>query len=288
MKKNIQVKYDAIRLDQCLQQELGISRTVIKKYIRAGYITVNTKKVKPSTQVLEGDCIEIDIVEEPEFVKKPSSFVNIEFLYEDEDILVLNKPVGVLVHSGDSTCEVSLVEHLSSQGMELSSLGMPERPGVVHRLDRMTEGVMVLAKSDDAFESLKAQFQERRITKRYYANIKGNLQSDFLVIDRPIGRHPTYRQKMCVHPDGKSAISEVSVIKRYNTKTLCDISLITGRTHQIRVHLSDLGYPIIDDPVYGVSSKGKGQQSQSYFLSFYHPKMNVKYTFTLPISERLL
>ena len=211
-------------------------------------------------------------------------------LYEDQDLLVVNKPAGLLTHPPLTQKKTpSLTEELKNYCKTLSTLGGEERPGIVHRLDRDTEGLLVIAKSNEIHQALKEQFQNKTIEKHYYATVKGNIMDDEFTINLPIVRHPRHRVSFMISktdPKRRDAISHVTVVKRFGTKTLVDIQPLTGRTHQIRVHLAHFGHPLIGDPVYGKTPNTTGQLLQAYSLQFTHPKKNIAMKFTLPISKR--
>ena len=280
---NVKKSHEFQRIDQYLVDQIQQSRAQIQQKIKQRLVTVNQQYVKASYLIQEGDMISIDdTVEIPQdklFDCPPT------FLYEDEHIAVLHKPINMAVHS-DNTSLVTLLDYLQHFKMHLADVS-ETRPGIVHRLDKMTEGLMVVAKTVKAFEALKEQFKQRTVIKKYYAVVKGDFSRDFCEITRPIGRHPSKRHLFVVRMDGKEAITHVTVLKRFNTKTLCDVEIKTGRTHQIRVHLSDMGFPIINDSEYGPYKKSSSQLLQSYYLSFSHPISNSRFSFEIPLSDRL-
>jgi len=210
----------------------------------------------------------------------------LDLLYEDDDVLVLNKPEGVLVHLGaGAKPEETLVDALNAYFPAIAAVGEDEsRPGIVHRLDRDTEGLLVVAKTQKSFELLKAQFQDRTIKKRYYAIVYGNPPREYWEVDAPIGRHPKKRHLFWVVPTGKPALTKIQVVKRYGTTTLLDVEILTGRTHQIRVHLAHSRFPVLGDPSYGPHGHKGGQKLQAYSLSFVHPTSGIRMTFSLPIA----
>jgi 23S rRNA pseudouridine1911/1915/1917 synthase len=213
-----------------------------------------------------------------------------DLLYEDHELLIVNKPAGLLTHPSQSEKkEHSLATQLQSYCKTLSTVGGEERSGIVHRLDRDTEGLLIIAKDNETHQTIKEQFQNKTIEKHYYAIVKGNVIDDEFTINLPIARHPRHRVSFMVsktNPKRRDAISIVKVIKRFGTKTLVDIQPLTGRTHQIRVHLSHFGYPLLGDPVYGKTSNTSGQLLQAYSLQLTHPKKHILMKFTLPISKR--
>lgn len=272
-----------VRLDVFLEGKLSHSRSKVQKLIKTGDILVNGSLVKPSYQLCETDQVYVNIDDhEPKQNMIDESF-KIDYLYEDADILVLNKPSGMIVEGFQQSVLTDYIERDNIQlNVDLT------RKGVVHRLDKHTEGVMVLAKSQQAHDALKQQFKNRLVVKKYYAVVSGNFMHDSYTVEKPIGRHPKKRQLFRVDLAGKHAVTHIQVVKRYNTKTLCSVEIETGRTHQIRVHLSYLGFPILKDPDYGKLKHAAGQLLQSYFLSFLHPCNQNLFSFELPLSSRLI
>ncbi len=280
------------RIDVFCAQSLGLTRGRISALIQNGAILVNGKVIKPSFKVESGDQIHCELPHldgPPEAVIPPSMPIP-DILFEDASILVINKPVGVTVHSAQiSKKGPFLTDWLVSYIPSLADVGEPHRPGIVHRLDEMTDGVMVVAKTIDALMNLKAQFKDRSVIKGYYAAVRGNLLSDEIIIDQPLERHSRNRKKMAVVTTGKPSISEVRVLRRFQSKTLVEVTPKTGRTHQIRVHLDFIGHPVIGDPVYGKSmGKRDGQRIQSFRLGFAHPVTGERMLIEVPMSERIL
>lgn len=281
------------RLDVAVQRRFSLSRPQAKEAILAGFVRVNGYVQKPSYHVSDVDDVQLD---RSKVTQKPPQLPtdmqkgvgDIIFLYEDEHVLVLYKPVGMLVHEGDHVGEKTVVDTLHARSVSLYDSGQALRPGVVHRLDRMTEGVMVLAKSKQAYYSLTDQFRERRIEKRYWVTLEGNIDNDELVVEQPIGRHNRVRNKYTVKADGKAAKTVFRVVKRYNSQTLCLVQLFTGRTHQIRVHAQFIGHPIIGDALYGKTSRKSGQLLQACILGFMHPVTEKFLRFSVPRSKRFV
>lgn len=217
--------------------------------------------------------------------------MNLHFLYEDTHILVLNKPTGLVVHPGTKTEEPTLVELLKKQQFTLSEGTEPGREGIVHRLDKFTEGLMVIAKTSEAHTHLAQQFHDKTVHKKYAAMVKGDVFHDHRELNFPIARHPSKRTLHTVVPTSfpgikREALSLLQVLKRYRTKTLVEVTPLTGRTHQIRVHLTHIGHPVLGDPLYG-KPPGKAQKLQAFYLAFTHPTTSVKMAFQLPLSKRL-
>ncbi|MBT5955006.1 RluA family pseudouridine synthase [bacterium] len=216
----------------------------------------------------------------------PANF-KLDLLHEDPNIIVLNKPINLNVHKGNNENEITLVDILKAKNFSLSNMDS-ERAGIVHRLDKLTEGLMVIAKTELAYEHLVNQFKSKDIHKKYYAMVYGNVLSDEFEINKAIKRHPSKRHRMICHTSGKASTSIVSVLKRFNSKTFVSIRPITGRTHQIRVHMEANQHPVIGDPVYFKSKPGEAQLLQAYSLSFIHPTKGNRLTFVLPSSKRFL
>jgi len=216
-----------------------------------------------------------------------------DILYEDNDLLVVNKPSGLLTHPvSPSAQSESLVSVLQDRGTTLSDVAGDYRAGIVHRLDRFTDGLMVVAKTNDAHQELARQFKNREVTKKYYAMVYGNVQDDERIIEKTVGRHAHRRMKMTTTNIAsgleKTASTKIKVLRRYNTKTLLEVSPKTGRTHQIRVHLAAIGHAVLGDPLYGKRKpQTRGQLLQSFYLGFTHPTSGKALSFELPLSDRL-
>lgn len=277
-----------IRIDRFLADKFkDLSRSFIKKLIEEGKIKVNGRAIEPSYKVKAEDEIEIEELSKPQRAPQPQD-IPLKIIYEDDDILIVDKPAGMAVHPAPGCEDNTVVNALLSRYRELPSLS-PERPGIIHRLDKDTSGLMIIAKSPLAFNKLAKDFAERKIEKRYLALLIGNLPLDEGRIELPIGRDPFDRKKMKVTLGGKEALTKFKVLKRYDGFTLVDVEIKTGRTHQIRVHFSYQGYPIAGDEIYG---KGKisGLERQflhAYRLSFKHPRTEEKLSFTSPLPEDL-
>lgn len=240
------------RLDIFLaQSDAAISRSHVKCVIEEGDVLVNGKEPKVSQKLKEGDVI-ILTQRPPTEAKALPQDMPLNIVYEDEAIIVINKPVGMVVHPAPGNYENTLVNALLFHCQDLSGIGGVLRPGIVHRLDKDTSGLIVAAKSDDAHRHLSAQFEKHEVQKKYLALVWGNTKDKQGEIVKPVGRHTVDRKKMSTNTKrGKEAITFWKVIERYGVATLLEVEIKTGRTHQIRVHLSDLRYPIIGDAVYG-------------------------------------
>lgn len=264
-----------IRLDKAISElNSDLSRMMIQKLIEEEKILVNGKKEKASYKVKIGDEIEVQEIELKEVEIKPQD-IPLDVLYEDQDIIVVNKAKGMVVHPANGNLEGTLVNALMARCKDsLSGIGGEIRPGIVHRLDKDTSGVLLVAKNDKAHIELSNQIKNREVKKIYYALVRGNLKDDEATIDMPIARSKKDRKKMAVDKDGKNAITHFKVIERFQNYTLVEVKIETGRTHQIRVHLSNIGYPIVGDMVY---SNGKnefnvqGQMLHAKSIEFVHP-----------------
>lgn len=259
-----------IRIDKYLASKTDYSRETITKMISEEYILVNGKSIKASYKVKDGDVILI----KDGFVKEMSleaTKMDIDIVFEDEYLMVINKDSGVVVHPGAGNNNNTLVNGLLYYNKTLSK-GEEFRPGVVHRLDKDTSGLMIIAKDDKAHELLADDFKNKRIHREYIALLDGVFPQEKAVIDAPIGRSKQYFDKMEVCKDGKKAITNLEVIKKYKNYTLVRLVLETGRTHQIRVHLAYIGYPVHNDPVYSKKESTEfGQFLHSAYLKFVHP-----------------
>lgn len=264
------VDEENVRIDKYLASKTDYSRETITKMLAEEYILVNGKSIKASYKVKVGDVILI----KDGFVKEMSleaTKMEIDIVYEDEYLMVINKDSGVVVHPGAGNSNDTLVNGLLYYNKTLSK-GEEFRPGIVHRLDKDTSGLMIIAKDDKAHELLADDFKNKRIHREYIALLDGVFPQKKAIIDAPIGRSKQYFDKMEVCKDGKKAITNLEVIKKYKDYTLVKLVLETGRTHQIRVHLAYIGYPVHNDPVY--SNKvctDFGQFLHSAYLKFKHP-----------------
>ena len=275
MKKELIVESEEQkRIDAYISENTEYSRTAVQRLIEEEKITVNGKKEKASYKVQNGDKIEIE--EEPaKEIELKAQDIPVEILYEDDDIIVVNKPKGMVVHPANGNPDGTLVNAVMAICKDsLSGIGGEIRPGIVHRLDKNTSGAIIIAKNDKAHINLSEQLKNHEIKKTYIALVRGVVKENNATINMPIGRSKKDRKKMDVDKNGKEAITHFKVLKRYKDCTLLEINIETGRTHQIRVHLSHIGYPIIGDEVYS-NGKNKwnieGQCLHAKSLDFMHP-----------------
>lgn len=264
------------RLDKFVCEKLEISRNLCKKWIEEGYITVNDKPTKGSYTLKMNDNVIIEEVEVEEYQIIPEN-LNLEYVYNDNDLCVVNKPSGMVVHPAPGALEHTLVHGLMYDLKdELSGINGVMRPGIVHRIDKDTSGLLVVAKNDNAHAKLSLQLQDHSMMREYVALVYGLVPNDLGRINAPIGRDPIDRLKMSVIKDGKPAITNFRVLKRFKDKTLVLCKLETGRTHQIRVHFKYIGHPVVGDPIYGPRKTigENGQFLHAKTLGFTHPKTN--------------
>ncbi len=275
------------RLDKYLANNTDYSRTLIEKMIANDYITVNGRHEKASYKVRLDDNIEIKEGFIPDTSIAPEK-MDIDIVYEDEDLMVINKPSGLVVHPGNGNPSNTLVNGLLYYTKELSDINGEERPGIVHRIDKDTSGLLLVAKNNKTHALMGEYFKNHQNIKReYIALICGKFPHDSATIDAPIGRDPKDRKKMTVRADNsKEAITHLKVIKKYDNYTLISCILETGRTHQIRVHLNYIGYPIYNDPVYNTKAATPfGQFLHSAKMDFIHPITGQKLHFEAPLPK---
>lgn len=260
------------RIDKYLSNNTSLSRTLISKMIDGEFIKVNDKKTKNNYKVKDGDKINIDETYQVEQDILPEK-MDLDIVYEDKDIMVINKPSGMVVHPGNGNYSHTLVNGLMYYTNNLSDINGDVRPGIVHRIDKDTSGLIIVAKNNKVHEILSKYFQDKSITRKYIALLKGELNTDSATIDAPIGRSDVDRKKMAVtSKNSKNAVSHLKVLKRYKGYTLVEFKLDTGRTHQIRVHANYIGHPLYNDPVYTNDKCSEfGQFLHSYSMDFKHP-----------------
>lgn len=274
-----------IRIDKYLSEVTEYSRELITKMIVGEAIKVNGKVVKPSYKVKVEDSISID----ENFIQDTSvvpTHMDLDIYYEDDDIMVINKPSGLVVHPGNGNYNNTLVNGLLDYTNQLSDIGELARPGIVHRLDKDTSGLMLVAKSNRAHEILADDFKHKRVLREYIALLEGIVPTNKAVIDAPVGRDKKNFQKMAVVAGGKKAKTNLIVVKKFEKYTLVKLVLETGRTHQIRVHTAYIGHPVFNDPVYGKKEATSfGQFLHSAYIKFTHPITKEVLEFSAPLPK---
>lgn len=278
-----------VRLDSYLSQNAEeLSRAAAQKLIESGLVCVNGKRASKSLKVVLGDEIEYSLPEAAPSEAIPQD-IPLDVVYEDNCMLVVNKPKGMVVHPAAGNADGTLVNALLSHCKgSLSGIGGVLRPGIVHRIDKDTGGLLLVAKNDFAHRSLSEQIKEHTAHRIYEAVVIGTPKNEEGTVDAPIGRHPVHRKKMAVISDGKPAVTHYKVIERFNGYSLVRFKLETGRTHQIRVHMAHIGHPILGDEVYGGVRKElpcEGQTLQAVEISFDHPETNERMTFSVKKQE---
>lgn len=286
---NVPDDISGIRLDKWLseQEELGLTRSVIQNRIKDGKVLVGSKAASKSDKAVGGSLVTIEMPDAVPLELEPEN-IPLEIVYEDEDLLVVNKPKGMVVHPAPGNYTGTLVHALLYHcGDRLSGINGVIRPGIVHRIDKLTSGLLMVAKNDAAHLGLSEQIQAHTFTREYQAVCRGRLKEQTGTINAPIGRHPVDRKKMCVtNHNSKNAITHYEVVTEYSGWSHVRLRLETGRTHQIRVHLSHIGHPILGDDVYGSAFKGiEGQCLHAGKIGFVHPVKNEYMEFTSPLPE---
>ena len=276
-----------IRLDAFLADETEYSRSRIQKLIETGNVITNGKLVKASYTVQDGDCITIHVPEVMDLSVQPEN-IPLDIIYDDESLCVVNKPQGMVVHPAPGHESGTLVNALMYHIKDLSSVGGVKRPGIVHRIDKMTSGLLVIAKNDSVHQALSEQFRSHSAGRQYICLVDGNIKDDLGTVDQPIGRSLKDRKKMAVVSDGRNAVTHWEVLERFKTNTLLRVRLETGRTHQIRVHMAYIHHPVTGDDVYGQNKKQLGLEGQAlhgYHLHFEHPVTGRKMVFETPVPD---
>jgi len=265
---------EGMRLDKYLMEELDVSRSKVQKLIDNDKILVNGNVSKASYVVKLDDLIQV-ISMEDEVMNVEAEDIPLDIIYEDEYLLVVNKPSGMVVHPGNGNYNHTLVNALMYHCNKLSTINGDVRPGIVHRIDADTSGLLLVAKDDNAHNDLAKQISEKSVVRKYVCLVQGVINEDTATIDAPIGRDKNNRKKMCVTGDNsKDAVTNIRVLERYSNATLIECSLETGRTHQIRVHMEYINHPVVNDPVYGfnkIDDKDFGQMLHAKEIGFIHP-----------------
>lgn len=291
MREKLTVSSDAaIRLDAFLAGALPeLTRSRASALIAAGQVTVNGKVAPKSCRLTGGETVEIDLPDAPEETELVPQDIPLDVVYEDEDVIVVNKPTGLVVHPAPGHPDGTLVNALLYHcGDSLSGIGGEKRPGIVHRIDRDTSGLIIAAKNDAAHAFLSAQLSDHTLARTYECLVVGNLKEDSGTVDAPIGRHPSDRKKMAVVSGGRNAVTHWEVVARYSGVTHVRCRLETGRTHQIRVHMAYIGHPILGDTVYGAKKPVAGLTGQCLHavgLRFLHPRTGETVELHCPLPE---
>lgn len=273
-----------IRLDQFLANKTILSRSQVARLIKSGDVLVNNQNSKPAYLVMVDDEISIKYKQAEELSIKPQ-YINFDIVYEDDDIIVVNKPKHLVVHPGPGNYDHTLVNGLLYHAKHLSSVNGDLRPGIIHRIDKDTSGLLVVAKNDYSHQFIAKQLADKTCFRKYYALLSGVLENDRIIIDAPIGRSLKDRQKMTVTDlNAKNAKTHIEVIRRMADKTFVRVELETGRTHQIRVHCQFIKHPVLNDMKYNTKTIDQsGQILHAYYLSFIHPKTNERVSFETPL-----
>lgn len=279
-----------MRLDKYLSEQFPEqTRSYLQKLIKEGQVLVNGKLVKSGFQLSKGDEVSVNIQEPKELDVEPQK-MDLDIVYEDEDVILINKPKGMVVHPAPGHTTDTLVNGLLYHCKDnLSGINGVARPGIVHRIDRDTTGILIVCKNDLSHNSIAAQLKEHSINRRYRALVHGNLKTDEGTVEGPIGRHPVDRKKMAINErNGKPAVTHYKVLERFGNYTFIECVLETGRTHQIRVHMSSIGHPLVGDEVYGPVKcpfKLQGQCLHAMVLGFVHPRTEEYMEFSAELPE---
>ncbi|MCG7375891.1 RluA family pseudouridine synthase [Paenibacillus sp. ACRSA] len=284
----ISLEHKKERIDKYITESIdNVSRSQVQLWISEGNVTVNGAVVKANTKLAEGDLVVLQIPE-PKAVEIIPEDIPLEVVYEDSDVIVINKPRGLVVHPAPGHTSGTLVNALMHHCKDLSGINGELRPGIVHRIDKDTSGLLMAAKNDRAHASLAAQLKDHSVNRRYIALVHGHLSHDQGTIDAPIGRDTNDRKMFTVtERNSKHAVTHFNVTERINDYTLLELKLETGRTHQIRVHLKFIGHPLVGDPVYGRNKgiKMQGQALHAAILGFVHPTTGEYLEFSAPIPQ---
>lgn len=285
IQENQQMRLDKYLAEQFPEQ----TRSYLQKLIKDGEVLVNGKNVKTGYQLSKGDEVSVNIPEPKELDVEPQK-MDLDIVYEDDDVILINKPKGMVVHPAPGHTTDTLVNGLLYHCKDnLSGINGVARPGIVHRIDRDTTGILIVCKNDMSHNSIAAQLKEHSINRRYRALVHGNLKEDTGTVEGAIGRHPIDRKKMSINEkNGKPAVTHYTVLERFGNYTLIECKLETGRTHQIRVHMSSIGHPLVGDEVYGPAKcpfKLQGQCLHAMVLGFVHPRSGEYMEFSAELPE---
>ena len=275
------------RLDLCLSDMTDLSRSRAQSLIEAGLVLVNGRPCRQKDMVRIGDTVRYTVPEAKPIELLPED-IPLDIVYEDDDICVINKPRGMVVHPAVGNETGTLVNALLYHFGDLSSIGGEIRPGIVHRIDKMTSGLLAVAKNDRAHEGLARQFADHSAHRSYIALVAGNVREDTGTVDAPIGRHPTDRKRMAVVENGRRAVTHFRVLYRFNAVTILALELETGRTHQIRVHMAHIHHPVVGDQVYSNGKNALGMEGQAlhgWRLQLTHPMKGERMAFVAPLPE---
>ncbi|KOR23978.1 RluA family pseudouridine synthase [Clostridium sp. L74] len=284
----VEKEFDNVRLDLYLSKTFeDKSRSYLQGIIEEGNVLVNNNKKKRNYKLKVGDNIEVNIPA-PKLLQIEPENIDLDIVYEDKDLIVVNKPQNMVVHPAPGVYSGTLVNALLNHCKDLSGINGVARPGIVHRIDKDTSGVLVVAKNDKSHNNLAVQFKEHSISRVYMALVEGIIKDEQGTIEASIGRHPVDRIKMAVVKDGRHAVTHYKVVERFKNHTLVECRLETGRTHQIRVHMSHIMHPLVGDPVYGYKKQRfnlKGQMLHAKLLGFIHPTTGEYMEFESSIPE---
>lgn len=275
------------RLDKVLSEQLSdYSRSQIQQWIKEQHVSIAGKVVKANYKVAAGDVVIINVPAPTELELIPEDLA-LDIVYEDQDVVVVNKPQGMVVHPSAGHSHNTLVNGLLYQVKDLSTINDVVRPGIVHRIDKDTSGLLMVAKNDRAHEALAKQLKDKTSLRKYVALVHGEIPHEKGRIEAPIGRSKTNRKMQAVVADGKPAVTHFTVLERFEGFTLIELQLETGRTHQIRVHMQYIGYPVAGDPLYGPKKTlpGHGQFLHAKLLGFTHPTTGASLVFEAPLPE---
>ncbi len=278
------------RLDAFIAGETSFSRSAVQRMIDSGDVLLNMKEAPSKAKVKAGDEVSVT-PPMPEITDILPQDIPLDIVYQDADIAVINKPKGMVVHPAAGNPDGTLVNAIMYHIKDLSGIGGEVRPGIVHRIDRMTSGLLVIAKNDNAHVFLSDQLKTHAVSRVYYALCEGNFREDSGTVDAPIARHRTDRKKMAVDPNGRSAVTHWRVLERFGDMTLLRVELETGRTHQIRVHMAYIKHPIVGDEVYGHAKNSLGIVGQALHageLRLTHPATGEEMVFTAPLPEEFM